>query len=334
MFAACLFLLLPDASGKTPTQLEFRGEVSLPPKTVPRGRRIVLNLLAVGTQASVRTWADPRGRFRFKKVKPGSYALSILIPGTGEILETVDITPSFADSRGRVEKKFDYDQEALQNEARVAQQGLVSVRELSIPYRARREYQRARDRLRKEETDSAVEHLQKAIEQAPQYMEALNTLGIVYFQRKKYAEAEKYFRTALEKAPDSFEPLLNLGGALLAQGRAEEALEINQRVQEARPNDALANAQLGFSYLLSGDEGQAIVYLEWVEDIDPAHFTNPQLSLARIYMRRDETEDAVEELREFLKFHPDSGDATEARTLLQQAESILQETAAGRSRFR
>ena len=48
-------------------------------------------------------------------------------------------------------------------------------------------------------------------------------------------------------------------------------------------------------------------------EIDPAHFSHPQLTLAEIYVRRGDRESALAELRDFLKRHPDSPQAAAAR---------------------
>jgi Tfp pilus assembly protein PilF len=262
-------------------------------------------------------------------VLPGTYSVAINIPGAGEILNTVDITPSFADAKRRVEKQFVFDEEALAHDAHPPAPGLVSVRELSIPLRARREYERARGDLRRQNIESAARHFERAVEIAPQYMEALNNLGILSFQRRDYAEAEAYFRQALERDPDAYEPLVNLGGALLALDRAEEAVQVNARAQTARPRDALANAQLGLSHYLAGNDEEALNYLLLTEQLDPAHFSNPQLPLAKIYLRHSEEEAAIEELEDFLVRHPDSPEASSVRETVERIrQSAAPEAAA------
>jgi Flp pilus assembly protein TadD len=309
--------------------LEFRGRVLLPAQARRPDRRMTVSLVQVGTSFAAQTRPDSRGRFRFRKLQPGTYSLEILIPGTGAILRTVELTPSFADARGRVEREFLFDQDELQRLARPIPQGLVSVRELSIPRKARNEYGKARNALRKRDVEGAVRRLEKAVELAPQFMEAVNNLGMIRFQQREYAEAERYFRNALELEPEAFEPLVNLGGTLLALGRVEEAIEVCGRAQSARPQDPLANAQLGLAYFLAGDDESALNYLLLTQELDPVHFTNPQLPLARIYLRHSEEEAALEELQDFLRLRPDSPEAESVRALVQRIEQALQAEAGG-----
>ena len=297
-------------------RLEFRGQVVIPPKAVLRGKRIALTLHHVGTPFNARARADSQGRFRFKKIPPGTYSLSILIPGAGEMRSTVDVTPAFADAEGRVEKQFTFDADELAQEALPVPYGMVSVRELSIPRKARNEYSAARNDLRRQKVESARRHLEKAVEIAPQFLEALNYLGILAYQRRDFTTAEDYFRKALEQDTEAYEPLVNLGGALLSMGRNQEALDINTRAQAAQPKDALANAQLGLSHYLLGNDEQALNYLLLTKQIDPAHFTYPQLPLANIYLRNSEKESAIEELEDFLDHHPDSPEAESVRDMM------------------
>ena len=317
-----LFLLaLPVlAEAATTPLLEFRGQITLPPGTLARRARIFVGLVGVEESFTSQKWADSRGRFKFSKLQPGTYSLAILIPSHGEISQTVEITRSFSDPRGRVEKAFVFDEEALQIRAVPVFEDTVSVRELSISRKARREYRKARKRLERRDDNGAIEHLEKAVKQAPQFVEALNNLGTIYFRKKDFSRAEHYFREALDQEPGAYQSMINLGGTLLAQGRSREALEINLRTQNARPRDALANAQLGFNYFLLGDYDRAVTYLEVTKELDPAHFSHPQIPLAEIHLQRSEFTAALRELEEFLKHHPDVPQAENVRSTIHKIE--------------
>jgi Tfp pilus assembly protein PilF len=312
-------------------EYEMRGEVTIPPRTlVSRRARLYLTLFGVTAPFRARAWADHRGRFRMKRLPPATYTLSIYVPGVGEILQTVEITESFADAAGRIHKQFVFDEETLRNQARAVNSGVVSVRELSIPSKARGEFRKAQDRLRARKVEEAIRHLERAVELAPQFIEAINNLGTVHFQKNDYSGAERYFRQALQAEPEAFAPLVNLGGVLLATGSASEALEFNRQAQELRPHDALANAQLGLSYFRLGDFNQALEYLQRTKELDPAHFTNPQIALARIYMRRRQREAAVQELEEFLEQHPDSPEAGNVRDTIERIQESRSQSAGER----
>ena len=71
----------------------------------------------------------------------------------------------------------------------------------------------------------AEKHFKDVLRQDPRHLAALNLLGIVLTQTKKYEEAEPYFKTAVQLNPDSDATLYNFGIVLKALNRSNEALE-------------------------------------------------------------------------------------------------------------
>ena len=118
---------------------------------------------------------------------------------------------------------------------------------------------------------------------------------------------------------------------LLAQGKVEESHSINQRAVEMRPDDALAHSQLGRSYFSLGELDSAQRHLKQAKALDPKHFSFPQLVLAEIYQRRNDSVSLMWELEEFLKYHPDSKRVPELTEWLERTrnstESALLEAA-------
>ena len=66
----------------------------------------------------------------------------------------------------------------------------------------------------------------------------------------------------------------------------DEAWKYNVYAVLVRPADALANAQLGMTYFGLGKWDLAEKHLVTARQIDPAHFSHPQLFLAEIHLRR------------------------------------------------
>jgi tetratricopeptide (TPR) repeat protein len=98
----------------------------------------------------------------------------------------------------------------------------------------------------------------------------------------------------------------------------EDALQYNLYAALTRPNDALANSQLGMSYFYLGKLDLAQKYLTAAKHLDPAHFSHPQLMLAEIALRRQDRTAAARELEEFLRYHPDSPQASQIKEKLAQ----------------
>jgi tetratricopeptide (TPR) repeat protein len=275
-----------------------------------RGRRPVIYLQSARTPFNASTLAEIDGSYKFKKLLPGIYTLTVAIPLTGEVTRTIEISPSFADAKARVTLNLTFD--AKPDLAAKT----ISAAALGISAAAKTEYRKAQDCLARHDTAGAVAHLKKAVELAPQFSMALNNLGTIAYQARNYEEAANYFRQALEQEPGDYSPLVNLGGALLSSGKLKESLNYNLRAVKARPEDALAHAQLGNNYFYLGQLDMAEVELKRAKSLDPAHFSYPQLLLAEIYVQKRDPASAVLELEEFLKLHPDSERASHVRKVM------------------
>ena len=165
-------------------------------------------LQGASTPFNAHTEADLNGRFHFRKLLAGAYVLMV-----GGLQRTVEVGPSLADSKGRVSVTFDLrDTDA---EPSFERRGIVSVRELSIPKEARREYEDAQKALERRDVPAAVAHVKRALDLAPQFSAAWNHLGTIAYQTGQYVEAEADFRKGLEADPDAYAPLVNLGGVLI-----------------------------------------------------------------------------------------------------------------------
>jgi tetratricopeptide (TPR) repeat protein len=250
-----------------------------------------VNLQGATTPFKATTEADPNGRFHFRKLFPGTYVLMV-----GGLQQTVEVGPGLADSKGRVNVSINLPDA----EPRFERGARISVRELSIPKEAWREYEAAQKVLGRRDVPGAVAHLKRALALAPRFSAAWNHLGTLAYQTGQFIEAEADFRKGLEADPDAYAPLVNLGGVLVNLGKWDEALEYNRRAVLKSPNDALANSQLGMAYFYLGKLDSAEKYLTAAKQIDPGHFSHPQMLLAEIHLRLNESEAAVGELRDLL----------------------------------
>jgi tetratricopeptide (TPR) repeat protein len=236
----------------------------------------------------------------------GTYVLMV-----GSHQRTVEVGPSLADSKGRVSVTIDL--RDVDVNPSIESRASISVRELFVPKEARREYEDAEKALGRRDVPAAVTHLKRALKVAPQFSAAWNHLGTIAYQTGQYAEAEADFRKGLEADPDAYAPLVNLGGVLINLAKWGEALEYNRRAVLKRPNDSLANSQFGMAYFYAGQLNIAEKYLTAAKQIDPAHFSHPQLLLAEIHLRHNERAAAAGELQDLLKRHPDLPNATKIK---------------------
>ena len=297
--AVLRFWLLILVAAAAPAQVlyELSGRIG------PEGHALV-TLFGATHPFTTSTFTDESGRFTFKKLAAATYTLAVFQPGRGDARQTIEVGPSLADAHNRVQLTItlrDADFDPTSDRRRHS----VTTRELAIPERALRDYVDAQRDLEKRDVEAAEKHLEHAVELAPRFANAWNTLGTIAYQTRRFPLAEQRFRQSLKQDPTAYEPLVNLGGVLVTVHKLDEALEVNVHATLTRPNDALANSQLGMTYFELGQFDSAVKYLERARQLDPAHFSHPQLFLAEIHLRRGQKCEAARVLEDFLQYHPD-----------------------------
>lgn len=297
-------LVMPDGA-RRPTRARTLGSASLS---------------GAATPFSAFTWIDLSGHFKFKKLQPGAYMLVVSMRTRGEARRTVEVGPGTADRHHRVVLTLRLDDSDFVR-APDLRRFTVSVKEASIPSAAWRDFERAQKDLSRQDIQSAVKHLENAVKRAPQFAAAWNNLGTIAYQSQNYARAEECFRQALEQDPQSYEALVNLGGVLVTLHKLDEALDRNAQAVALRDNDALAQSQLGMTYYLLGKLDLAKKHLERAREIDPAHFSHPQLILAEIDVREGDPRAAAAVLDDFLAHHPDWPQADSVRQTIARLRS-------------
>ena len=299
-----------DAGGK----LELRGKVRY---GNARYRTLRVALYRVESPYTAATLTDPGGQFRFRDLEPGSYTVSVIRRGLGEVRRSVVVTPALADKKGvvRTEIPFSPAEAALTGTG-----ATVSKTQLTVPLKASSKYAEAERRLNKRDIKGAQALLEEAVKVAPQFTSAWNFLGVLAYQSRDLVSAEQHFRHALEIEREAFEPTVNLGGVLLALNRLDEALVWNSKAVELRSRDPLANGQLGMTYYELRKFAEAERHLESAKRADPAHFTQPQLYLAGIHERRGNHAAAAREIQDLLARRPDTPQADQLRRRLRRLQ--------------
>lgn len=299
------------------TRFDLYGEIRIGTKENSKKSYAFVSLTGNLHPYSSSGWTDLCGSFRFRNLEAGSYTFVAEVNKRAEQRMTLELSPSDADEKGRIIKVIILNPRSFNSIRKKPQ--VISWMELAVSPKAKSEYTHANEALLKGQIESGIHHLEEAIRLAPRFITALNRLGTVYYFRKDYAKAEEAFRRALAEDPKAYEPLVNLGETLLSEGKPEEALTYNLKAIKSQSFDAMANALLGLNYVALHDDDQAVGYLIRTKQIDPMHYSQPQLVLAGIYQRKSQSGPALRELEEFIRLHPDS---SENQRILQQMTQI------------
>ncbi|MFA7279863.1 MAG: tetratricopeptide repeat protein [Sterolibacterium sp.] len=112
---------------------------------------------------------------------------------------------------------------------------------------------RAAETLARGDTNQAYWWAREAIRQAPKFLSAYNTLGIVYRHHGNLPEAEQMLRHVLKHEPDNVDVMSNLVLVLQDQNRGNEAQALSRKLQEIQPHPPFHFFNLGMAAMHDGD---------------------------------------------------------------------------------
>jgi Tfp pilus assembly protein PilF len=155
--------------------------------------------------------------------------------------------------------------------------------------------------------DEARRDYEQALRIKPDYPEAINNLGTIYYEKKNYKKAEKLYRRALKSMPHSATAYNNLGAAYFAQGKFRQGAEAYRAAFAIDPAVFSSDSFQGISELGSS-----------------AQQANQNYCLAELFARAGMTDRAIEYLRKAL----DEGFSDRRRLMKDHDFSSIRNTAA------
>ncbi len=106
-------------------------------------------------------------------------------------------------------------------------------------------YYRARAFQKSGQINDAKQLYHKALKADPNYVDAMNNLGVIYLQEKDYKEAQKNFERAIRFKPENVDPYYNLaciyalkGEIKLSIAHLKKARSLNRSAKEWARTDA------------------------------------------------------------------------------------------------
>ena len=198
----------------------------------------------------------------------------------------------------------------------------VSVKDLTVPDDARKEFSKGEQALSSKNLDEGIEHLQKAIKLYPDYPQAYRLLGEAYLQKKDWQQAETALQRSVELEPKLAASFLDLGGLRNQTGNYPGAEDALKKCLEIDPNAPAAQYELARTYWAMGRWQDAAPLAESavkaLPDLAPAH-----VLLANIRLRQRNAPGALEEYQAYLKLEPDGPMAPQVREMVAKIQKAI-----------
>ncbi len=151
----------------------------------------------------------------------------------------------------------------------------------------------AQSRARIRELQSQIHHLDNAYH----YFQ----LGDVYFQKGKFAEAEKCYRSALEREPADIEARAHLGQCLLRLNRPAEARPLLEAVCRENPKHDYGYSLMAYAETLTALHETDAAFGIWQHVVENHSYARAKVQFAELCLARNQADLARAQLNDVIK---------------------------------
>ena len=164
------------------------------------------------------------------------------------------------------------------------------------------------DHMKAGRLDEAVESLKAVLKEEPQNVDALRFLAVTYKkQDKRLGDAEALLRRALEVAPDFLQAAIDLGTLLQTMNKHNDAIAIFEDAVRRNPDNAVVWAGLGSTNSMAGYPEKAVeAYTKSIE-LNP-NIPATHLSAAHALKTVGDQEGSLREYRTAIRLRPQLGE--------------------------
>jgi tetratricopeptide (TPR) repeat protein len=282
-------------------------------------RRIQVKL-RTASGADQFTFTDTNGAFTFRRLRPGTYYIVLDAGSEFEpVNETVDVIAS-----GKVRSQAVGQTLTVQInlqptlKAVAASPRTVSARGSAIPEEAATCYKEAIKLSRAGDRNKAIEQLKKALSIYPEFMLALNELGVQYLRLRQPEKAADALQGALKISPDAFAPELNYGIAMVRMKKYDAASMSLKKAVDQDGSSAAAHLYLGEALIGLGDYDKAKLHLARAIEIGGDDGVESRRYLAAAYIETGLKAEAARELETYLSLNPKADDADKIKQIIHQ----------------
>src|SRR5262245_17120071 len=266
-------------------------------------------------------FSDDIGAFTFRRLKAGTYTV---IVDAGDEFEKASETVDIIEPARRREDPGITVQVAIYLEPKRNANiriGTVDAATGGVPDAAKELYKQALETSKSGDRKKAIDQLKQAIAIYPNFMSALNELGVQYMNLKEWDKAAESLRAAIKLGPEAFYPRLNYGIVLVQLKSYKDAASELQIAVQKDSTSPTAYFFLGRALVSLGDYDPAERALQKTVSIGGPEATEAHRYLGAVYIEKHDNTRAADELEKYLALAPKAKDADRIRAMVKDLRS-------------
>jgi tetratricopeptide (TPR) repeat protein len=179
-----------------------------------------------------------------------------------------------------------------------------------------KELNKALEALRAGKPASAKKHLEWTSQVVATDPDVTYSWGMYYAEIKDWTNAESYWQKTLRLYPQYPFALAGMGQLALRNGNLPEAIDYLERAVQESPSTWHLEERLAEAYYLHQENDQAEQHAKHAIEISEDRASLAQLVLAKLYLRRNDSQSALGILETLLAHQPSGYRAEEAQRLV------------------
>jgi Tfp pilus assembly protein PilF len=281
-------------------------------------RRISIRLQTM-TRGDRLTTTDEYGNFVFRGLPSGEYTIVI---DKEKDFEPFVQPVTIIQPRGMPPQTYNLSLRLNLKPGTTTRPSVINAELAKIPKRALDMFNKAIEFAKTGETSEAIQQLQGAIAEYPEFMLAHNEMGVLYMKRNELQKADDSLQAAIKIEPKAFMPKMNRGIVLVMLKRYAEAETLLREVVKVKQDLAVGHYFLGQAVANLGNFDEAEKELLKAIELGGDEMKEAHRLLAIIYSSRGDKKNAITELETYLKLVPTTADAEQLRNVIQKLKGV------------
>jgi tetratricopeptide (TPR) repeat protein len=261
------------------------------PDGAPVKEPVIVTLLRMGGQMYGQNTAR-EGFVKFERVPYSEFTVQVVAPGYETASKVFEV-----DKPGSVSVTLSL--RPLEAEDAATSRGFYA-----LPPKVQRDVGKALEALRANKPDNAIKHLESAQRDAPKSAEVEYLFSVYSTEMKDPVRSRSYWMKTLELDPRHLSTLLAVGQDDLQSNKSAEALPYLKRAIQVEPNSWRAQLLYSEALVMEKMNDEAAQHALRAIDLGHDSASAAQLVLVRVLVQKDQVDQAVSKLEEYVKAHP------------------------------